>query len=71
MNVGQILDKSFNEFSSSSSEDHGLLGLMVHHKTLTCIVLFIFLLLGYITIGSWMETKHFSVGHETGVIIII
>lgn len=71
MNLGQISDKSFNEYSSSSSEDHGLLALMVHHKTLTCIVLFIFLLLGYITIGSWMETKHFSVGHETGVIIII
>ena len=44
---------------------------MVHHKTLTCIVLFLFLLLGYIIIGSWMETKHFSFGHETGVIIII
>jgi NhaP-type Na+/H+ or K+/H+ antiporter len=44
---------------------------MEHHKTLTCIVLFILLLLVYITIGSWMETMNFTVGHETGVIIII
>ena len=28
-------------------------------------------LLLYLSIGSWMETKHFAFGHETGVIIII
>jgi len=42
-----------------------------HHNVLTSIVIFIILLLGYIIIGSWMETKHFLVGHETGVIIIV
>ncbi len=69
---GLISDKDFGILSDSASEDdHGLLGQLMHHKTLTCIVLFILLLLGYITIGSWMETKHFSIGHETGVIIII
>ena len=31
----------------------------------------VLVLMIYLTIGSWMETKHFSFGHETGVIIAI
>jgi hypothetical protein len=33
--------------------------------------MFLVLLILYVTIGSYMEVKKFSFGHETGVIIII
>jgi len=68
-------DKRLSIFSGSSSGSESwhvkLLHDLEHHSVLTCIVIFIILLLGYIIIGSWMETKHFSIGHETGVIIIV
>lgn len=28
------------------------------------------ILIFYVTVGSWMEKKHFIIGHETGVLII-
>lgn len=39
--------------------------------TLVGFMIPIGVLLLYVTIGSWMETKHFCFGHETGVIIIV
>ena len=34
-------------------------------------IMFLGLLALYIIIGTWMEIKHFCIGHETGVIILI
>lgn len=34
-------------------------------------IMFFTLLAVYIIIGTWMEIKHFCIGHETGVIILI
>jgi hypothetical protein len=31
----------------------------------------LFLISLYVVVGSWMEHKHFKLGHETGAIIII
>ena len=57
--------------TNSTSDDDYILEIVTHHRALSDIVLFIVLLLAYIIIGSWMEVKHFVIGHETGVIIII
>ena len=35
------------------------------------IILFLFILITYIVVGSWMEKKHFKFGHETGMIIVV
>ena len=75
LNFDFSIDKSLSILSGSTSGDESwhvkLLHDLEHHRVLTCIVIFILLLVGYISIGSWMETKHFLVGHETGVIIIV
>lgn len=34
------------------------------------MMIFIFVLTVYITVGSYMEVKQFAVGHETGAIIV-
>ena len=47
------------------SEEHD------NHGTFIAVIAFLILLILYITIGSWMEIKHFCIGHETGVIILI
>ena len=31
----------------------------------------LFLIASYVVVGSWMEHKHFKLGHETGAIILI
>ena len=40
-------------------------------QTVGGYIVTIIVLMVYLTIGSWMETKHFAFGHETGVIIVI
>ena len=35
------------------------------------IIIFLFILITYIVVGSWMEKKHFKFGHETGMIIVV
>ena len=42
-----------------------------HLYKLLGLIGFMVLLILYITIGSYMEVKKFSFGHETGVIIIL
>ena len=42
-----------------------------HVEALLGVLLPMGILLLYITIGSWMEVKHFIIGHETGVIIML
>ena len=55
-----------------SNDDHGG---QSHHEhplyKLLGLIGFMVLLILYITIGSFMEVKKFSFGHETGVIIIL
>ena len=39
-------------------EERGIIGMLI-------------LISLYVVVGSWMEHKHFKLGHETGAIIII
>ena len=41
------------------------------HAQVIGLIAFTIILVLYIAIGMYMETKHFAIGHETGVIIII
>ena len=50
------------------SDDHHEQG---HLLKLLGLIMFMVLLIMYITIGSYMEVKKFAFGHETGVIIML
>ena len=58
-----IVSQALND--SGEDEHHN------HTGKLLGIILFSALLIVYVTVGSYMEIKKFSFGHETGAIILI
>ena len=57
-------------FQALSEGDHDADG-HEDHALEFGIILFLFILIIYIVVGSWMEKMHFKFGHETGMIIVV
>jgi uncharacterized membrane protein YjfL (UPF0719 family) len=60
-----------NTEGGEGHEDHAVDHHTHHIYKLLGLIMFMVMLILYITIGSYMEVKKFKFGHETGVIIII
>ena len=67
----ELFDRDMTVIGSDDGGDHGHDAHAHHVLTLLGFIIPVAILMLYLTIGSWMETKHFCFGHETGVIILI